>query len=132
VSRSEKEIQKAIDSKPYFESLGEDLNYDVLSKLITIKEAITRKNTQWVDVRNENKNPTINHPKILQIPFNNLENNMDKLDANKEQIIFCQTGITSKKAISILQKHHFKDSFSLKNGALEVMNHFKKNNYENP
>ena len=132
VSRSEKEIQKAIDSKPYFESLGEDLNYDVLSKLITIKEAITRKNTQWVDVRNKNKNPTINHPKILQIPFNNLENNVDKLDANKEQIIFCQTGITSKKAISILQKNHFKDSFSLKNGALEVMNHFKKNNYEKP
>ena len=73
------------------------------------------------------------HPQVfLSHHLNIVENNVDKLDANKEQIIFCQTGITSKKAISILQKNHFKDSFSLKNGALEVMNHFKKNNYEKP
>jgi hypothetical protein len=31
----------------------------------------------------------------------------------------------SKKAVSILQKHQIEDSFSLKNGAFEVMDYFK-------
>jgi len=104
VIRSEKEIQKVIDSEPYFESLDEDLNCDLSSNLITIEEAIVKKNTQWVDVRNYNRNPTINHPGIIQIPLNNLENNLDKFDTNKEQIIFCQAGIMSKKAVSQLNK----------------------------
>ncbi len=123
VIRSEKEIQKVIDSEPYFESLDEDLNCDLSSNLITIEEAIVKKNTQWVDVRNYNRNPTINHPGIIQIPLNNLENNLDKFDTNKEQIIFCQAGIISKKAVSQLQKLQLNNCYSLKNGAYEVMNY---------
>ena len=131
VSRSEKEIQKVMDIADIFENLDEGICCEVKNNNITLKEALTKKNIQWIDVRNDSDQKT-NYPEIIQIPFADLEQNLHKIDKNKKQVIFCHAGFMSKKAVSILQKHQIEDSFSLKNGALEVMNHFKKNNYEKP
>ena len=124
VSRSEKEIQKVIDLAGIFENLDEGIRCKVKNNNITLKEALTKKNIQWIDVRNDT-DQIINYPEIIQIPFEYLEQNLHKIDKNKEQVVFCHAGIMSKKAVSILQKHQIEDSFSLKNGAFEVMDYFK-------
>jgi len=124
VSRSEKEIQKVIDLAGVFENLDEGIRCKVKNNNITLKEALTKKNIQWIDVRNDT-DQIINYPEIIQIPFEYLEQNLHKIDKNKEQVVFCHAGIMSKKAVSILQKHQIEDSFSLKNGAFEVMDYFK-------
>lgn len=124
VIRSEKEIKKVTDSASIFETLEEEISCETKKSIISLSEVITKENMQWIDVRNR-IHPKINHPDVLQIPLNDLEQNLHKIDRDKEQIVFCQAGIKSKKAVSILQKHQIQDCFSLKNGAYEVMDYFK-------
>ena len=120
----EKEIQKVLFKKTFFESLDEESNCDLSIQVISIQDAINKKNIQWIDVRTNNINPEINHSEVLQIPLNDLEQNLNKIDINKEQVLFCQAGIISKKAASILQSHQIHTGFSLKNGAFEVLEYF--------
>lgn len=124
VNRSEKEINKVMKSASIFETLDKDISCVNKSSEIYLNEAITKENIQWIDVR-DRIHPKINYPDVLQIPLNDLEQNLHKIDRDKEQIVFCQAGIKSKKAVSILQKHQIQDCFSLKNGADEVMDYFK-------
>ncbi len=124
VIRSEKEIKKVMDSANIFETLDEEVNCETKSSIISLNETINKDNIQWIDVRNR-IHPKINHPEVLQIPLNDFEQNLHRIDRNKVQIVFCQAGIKSKKAVSILQKHQIQDCFSLKNGAYEVMDYFK-------
>lgn len=124
VIRSEKEINKVTDSASIFETFEEEISCETKNSIISLREVITKENMQWIDVRNR-IHPKINHPDVLQIPLNDLEQNLHKIDRDKEQIVFCQAGIKSKKAVSILQKHQIQGCFSLKNGAYEVMDYFK-------
>jgi len=48
----------------------------------------------------------------------NLENEMEKLDKNQTIYVFCQSGIRSKIAAELLQKHQFKNVKSVLGGAL--------------
>lgn len=130
VNRSEKEIQKVMDTKTVFEALDEEINCETPIRIISIKDAINKKNIQWIDVRDTNINPEINHSEVLQIPLKDLKQNLNKIELGKEQILFCQAGIKSKKAASILQNHKINSSFSLKNGACEVMEYFNNKNYD--
>ena len=42
------------------------------------------------------------------------------IDPEKEKIIFCQVGVKSKKAVSILRDHQINNSYSLNESALEI------------
>ncbi|MFT4802045.1 MAG: molybdopterin/thiamine biosynthesis adenylyltransferase/rhodanese-related sulfurtransferase [Flavobacteriaceae bacterium] len=130
VNRSKKEIQKVMDTKTFFETLDKESNCEMPIQGISIQDAINKKNIQWIDVRDQNINPEINHSEVLQIPLNDLEQNLNKIDLSKEQVIFCQAGIKSKKAASILQSHQIHTGFSLKNGAYEVLEYFNNKNYD--
>lgn len=130
VNRSEKEIKKVMDTKTFFETLDEKINCEMPIKVISIQDAINKKNVQWIDVRDQNINPEINHSEVLQIPLNDLEQNLNKIDLSKEHVFFCQAGIKSKKAASILQSHQIHTGSSLKNGADEVLEYFNNKNYD--
>ena len=70
--------------------------------------------------------PKIEALNPTQIPLSEFENNLDKIDLEKEKIIFCQVGIRSKTAVSILQKHNINNSYSVKEGALEIVAYMKQ------
>jgi adenylyltransferase/sulfurtransferase len=72
----------------------------------------------FLDVRNEDEVPKINFKNIIQIPLLNLENEIEKLDKNQTIYVFCQSGIRSKIAVELLQKHQFKKAKSIIGGAL--------------
>jgi adenylyltransferase/sulfurtransferase len=74
----------------------------------------------FLDVRNEDELPKVNFKNGIQIPLINLENEIEKLDKNQIIYVFCQSGIRSKIAVELLQKHQFKNVKSIAEGALAM------------
>ena len=56
----------------------------------------------------------------------NLENEIEKLNKNQTIYVFCQSGIRSKIAAELLQKHQFKNVKSIVGGALVLKQLLKR------
>lgn len=100
------ENKYAVDKSSIFEILSADA-----------LEQINNPKIVFLDVRNADEIPKIDIENTMQIPLNNLEKELWKLDSNKEFFIFCQSGIRSKKALEILLQHNFKNVKSIIGGA---------------
>ncbi|MBD0832742.1 HesA/MoeB/ThiF family protein [Aestuariibaculum sediminum] len=87
----------------------------------SFKNLLNRNDLQFIDVREAHETPKIKGLEYTNIPLSQLENNLERLNRNKEIILFCQSGIRSKKAVSILQKLHIENCTSLKEGASEIL-----------
>ncbi|OYX80277.1 MAG: thiamine biosynthesis protein ThiF [Flavobacteriales bacterium 32-34-25] len=90
---------------------------------ISAKEAleqIDNSDVLFLDVRNEDEFPKINLPNNIQIPLSDLEENLDQLDSNKTILVYCQSGMRSKKAVERLKKHSFLKVQSIAGGALKL------------
>lgn len=61
-----------------------------------------------LDVRQVNEVERGGFKEAINIPLNNLRQNMDKLDKNKEYIVSCQSGLRSYTAERILKQEGFK------------------------
>ncbi|URC12378.1 HesA/MoeB/ThiF family protein [Flavobacterium sp. B183] len=85
-----------------------------------IAEEINKGEVLFLDVRNEDELPKINLKYSIQIPLNNLESEIEKLDKNQLIYVFCQSGIRSKIAAQLFQKHQFKNIKSIAGGALAM------------
>lgn len=83
-------------------------------------EQIDNSDVLFLDVRNEEELPKISLPDSIQIPLSELEDNLDQLDSNKIILVYCQSGIRSKKAVEILKKHSFLKAQSITGGALKM------------
>ncbi len=125
INRSEEEIQRVINSKLFFELLDDNLSCKIAVLEVTIEEAFQKQNIQLIDVREFNANPTIEVENSIHIPLSEFQKNLDKISPEKEKIIFCQAGIKSKKAVSILKDHQINNSYSLKEGAFEIETYLK-------
>jgi sulfur-carrier protein adenylyltransferase/sulfurtransferase len=91
-------------------------------------EEINNSDVVFIDVRNEEELPKINLPNAVQIPLSELENNFAKLDSNKKILVYCQSGIRSKKAVEILKNHSFFKVQSIAGGALKLEEIIATNN----
>ncbi|MDQ6470661.1 HesA/MoeB/ThiF family protein [Flavobacterium sp. LHD-80] len=86
----------------------------------SILEEINKDEVLFLDVRNEDELPKMGLKNQVHIPLMHLENEIDKLDKNQEIYIFCQSGIRSKIATELLQKHQFKNVKSIAGGVLAM------------
>jgi len=84
----------------------------------TVFDEINNDEVLFLDVRNEDEVPEIRLKNKIQIPLLHLENEIEKLDKNQTIYVFCQSGIRSKIAAELLQKHEFKNIKSIAGGAL--------------
>ncbi|MBF4507483.1 HesA/MoeB/ThiF family protein [Flavobacterium sp. JLP] len=80
----------------------------------------------FLDVRNEDEFPKVNFKNGIQIPLMNLENEIEKLNTNQTIYVFCQSGIRSKTAVELLQKHQFKNVKSIAGGVLKLKQFLKE------
>lgn len=90
---------------------------------ISAKEAleqIDNSDVLFLDVRNEEEFPKISLPNSIQIPLSDLEENLDQLDSNKTILVYCQSGIRSKKAAEMLKENQFQKVQSIAGGALKL------------
>ena len=83
-------------------------------------EHIDNPDVLLLDVRNEEELPKISLPNSIQIPLSDLEENLDQLDSNKMILVYCQSGIRSKKAVEILKKNQFLKVQSIVGGVLQL------------
>ncbi len=126
INRNEGEINKVLSKKESFQNTVEELNCDFSVPEISIEEAFKKNNIQFIDVRENDELPKVEALHPLNIPLSQFENNLKKVDLEKEKMIFCQTGIRSKTAVSILQKHNINNSYSINEGASEILKYIKQ------
>jgi molybdopterin/thiamine biosynthesis adenylyltransferase/rhodanese-related sulfurtransferase len=91
------------------------------AKEISVEEILNGNNIDeilFLDVRNPDELPKINLKNGIQIPLMKLENEIEKLNPKQTIYIFCQSGIRSKRAVELLQKHQFSDVKSIVGGVL--------------
>jgi len=84
----------------------------------SVFDEINNDEVLFLDVRNEDEVPEVSLKNKIQIPLLHLEKEIEKLDKNQTIYVFCQSGIRSKIAAELLQKHEFKNIKSIYGGAL--------------
>lgn len=92
------------------------------NKNITIQEAIqilsTTQNAILIDVRSVQEYREYHIDGAICIPHFEIQNRIEKEVTNKNAIIilYCQSGIRSKKAMEILEKKGYQNVYHIKNG----------------
>jgi sulfur-carrier protein adenylyltransferase/sulfurtransferase len=125
IKKNDAEIQKVLLNKndfhkQQFETFCEGDNE------VSIKDIINKENIQFIDVREFYEQPKVEGISVKQIPLSELENHIDKISLYKEKAFFCQSGIRSKQAVSILKRYNINDCFGIKEGALEIIEFLNK------
>ena len=92
------------------------------------REKLKDPNVQFIDVRELHEQPKIKNFNVIEIPLSVLENQLDLISRVEEKAIFCQSGIRSKTAVSILKKYHINNCYSIKEGASEIIGYINKSN----
>lgn len=90
-------------------------------KIISVKESvvlINRQPTILVDVRNTNEFTLGRIDNSLNIPLDQLAENIDKLkkNPNKTILVYCQKGFRSSQAVKILNKLGINSAISIEGG----------------
>ena len=74
---------------------------------------------QLLDVREPYEQPQIDELVDLQIPLGNLTNQSHLISKNKKVIVFCKSGVRSKRAIELLEKEFgFSNLYNLVGGVM--------------
>lgn len=128
----ESEIEKVLAQRASFQDKIEIENCELLVSEIALKNALKMKNLQFIDVREYYEQPKVEGLGVIEIPLSNFENELNKIASEKNSMIFCKSGIRSKTAVSILKKHQINNSFSIKEGASEIMEYLEKNKKQIP
>lgn len=114
INRNQVEIDK-INRHNNLSYLNEDESCNIVRD-IDVGDLNGKVNIQFIDVREPHEKPKIKFNNCLHIPLADLENNLTQIDKTKTIVVFCLSGIRSKKAINILTKHNFNNCFNLKGG----------------
>lgn len=83
------------------------------------RDAVKAENVQFIDVRTPEEYAGGHAPKALNLPLDNLEDDLTKLDKTKPVYVICQTGRRSQKGAEILLKNGFADIYNINGGTSE-------------
>ncbi|QXP59366.1 HesA/MoeB/ThiF family protein [Olleya sp. HaHaR_3_96] len=126
INKREEEINKVLEEQQDFESKKRSFACDTHANQISIIEALTKANIQFIDVRELNELPKIEGLSITSIPLSDLENNLNKIDLKKESLLFCQSGKRSKQAVIKLKALKIEQCYFIKEGISEIKIHLEK------
>ncbi|WP_308992282.1 HesA/MoeB/ThiF family protein [Mariniflexile litorale] len=126
ISKSEATIHAVLKEKDAFSNKQVDFNCEFVPKVISIKDVFSKEDVQFIDVREVHELPKVDSINVSAIPLSELENSIHKINSEKQKVIFCQSGIRSKKAVSLLEKLNITNCFSLKEGALAIIKHINE------
>ncbi|MGK0254198.1 MAG: molybdopterin/thiamine biosynthesis adenylyltransferase/rhodanese-related sulfurtransferase [Mariniflexile sp.] len=130
ISKSEAEISKILKEKDNFHKKDLISNCELETIEISIKAVLEKENVQFIDVREPHELPKIEAIKITSIPLSELKNSIHKIDSGKQKVVFCQSGIRSKQAVSILNNLNIPNCFSIKEGASEIIKIINNRHFE--
>ncbi|MGB7843701.1 MAG: HesA/MoeB/ThiF family protein [Salinimicrobium sp.] len=126
IKKNDLEIQKVLLNKNEFvkQELKSHCEVDITN--VSIKDVFNNPNFQFIDVRELHEEPKVEAISTIQIPLSELEQHLDKISNHKEKALFCQSGIRSRQAISLLQKYNFDNCFNIMEGAAEINRYIKE------
>lgn len=79
-------------------------------------EKCTNENYTIIDVRENHEMPKLHYKNVLSIPFSEIEKHQNQFIKNQNIVLFCQSGIRSKKAVEFLLNNGFTNVYHLQNG----------------
>ncbi len=126
LQRNDAEIKAVLSQKDYFYTKKDPIfGCEITVQEIGIEEALNLNNSLFIDIREASEKPEINQLPVVKIPLSKLEQNITRLDPEKNIILFCQSGVQSINAIKILKKYNINNSYSLQGGALAIESNYK-------
>ncbi|MDD7887294.1 HesA/MoeB/ThiF family protein [Flavivirga sp. 57AJ16] len=126
INRSSSEIETVLSKKESFHTQSVEEICDIEIDTISITEVVNRTNLQIIDVREIHETPKIEYLEITSIPLSKLEQSVDSIDPEKQKVIFCQSGIRSKRAVSILKALEVNNCYSIVEGAPEIKEFYQE------
>jgi adenylyltransferase/sulfurtransferase len=120
IKRSASEIENVLARKAGFHEQDYETFCQTPITHISAEKAFQLENTVFIDVREFGENPVLSTSNCIQIPLGDLEKNLDKIDSEKNKIVFCQLGTRSVKGVEILQKHNFGNCYNVEGGVLAL------------
>ncbi|PTM10409.1 MAG: dinucleotide-utilizing protein [Bacteroidetes bacterium] len=120
VNRNQSEFDNVLDYEKLTD-VYENESCEVSIKDISEEELSTINNIQFIDVREPHEQPKLEMKNCIEIPLGELEGNLNLLDTDKAQVVFCQSGIRSKRAAELLMKEGFNNTFSFKGSVLAII-----------
>ncbi|MDY3547931.1 rhodanese-like domain-containing protein [Riemerella anatipestifer] len=88
-----------------------ELDIETTSKT-NVPKVINTPNSILVDVRTPEEFAEGSANGAINIPLDQLENHLDKLNPSQDIVLFCRSGRRSEEAKSILEKHGFKKVYN--------------------
>lgn len=125
INRNENSINSVLNDKTNFHNNDADFKCEIDIDDVSITSILSKENIQFIDVRETHEQPKVEGLEVTLIPLSDLKNNLNKIDLKKEKYLFCQSGIRSKKAVSLLKALKIENCFSIKEGAAEINNILK-------
>ncbi|MEM7085311.1 MAG: HesA/MoeB/ThiF family protein [Bacteroidota bacterium] len=125
VKKTETAFEKVRALKDHLTDQYPESACEIEVREISVTDALNKEHAQFIDVRERDEYPKIEIPPNLQIPMGTLEQHLNRLPAEKEYILFCQSGIRSKTATHLLQELGIPNCYSLQGGALGIVEHLK-------
>ena len=80
---------------------------------------------EFIDVREKHETPKIMSLKYKQVPLGQIKEHLDIIDSNKKIVVFCQSGIRSKKAVELLRDSGITNAVSFKGGVMNMIANIK-------
>lgn len=100
---------------------------------ISVEELVTKINNDdfspiWLDVRtaSEIENGAVDNSLKIDFRSEEFESEIKKLDPNKEYLVYCASGVRSKKTQKMMHKLGFKSVYNLK-GGFNAWSNLKRN-----
>jgi adenylyltransferase/sulfurtransferase len=129
VNRNQSEFDKVLNNEK-LAGVYKNESCEVSIKDISKEALSTLNNIQFIDVRELHEHPKLEMKNCIEIPLSELESNLQWLDSDKTKVVFCQSGVRSKKAVELLMKHGFNDSFNFRGGIFPLLEALKQHIYE--
>lgn len=115
IARNEDEVSEVKSRGFNFEVLEDSFFCTSTISEITIKDTISQ-DIQYIDVRELHEQPRMDLECLLEIPLGELSNQIETISKDKKTVVFCQSGIRSKQAVTILKEHNISNCYSLQEG----------------
>lgn len=122
INKKPEEFDKVLNRKSLLESYS---NSCVAVKEISETELKTLSEVQFIDIRELNEQPKLELPNCIQIPLSEFEKSTYKIDNSQSIVVFCQSGIRSKKAVQILSQQGIYNTYSYKGGIIPLLRTLK-------
>lgn len=126
VNRSNTEIKKVLLNSNDFNKRKMNDDCKVENFEVSIKEIVKTKNVQFIDVRGVHEEPKLEGVPVTSIPLSSFLEHLDAIKSDRKKAIFCQSGIRSKMAVFILNKHNIHNCYSIKEGASEINRYLRE------